>query len=358
MTKPKQDSAPAADPLKAFLDQANKEFGQGSIMSLGDGAIRDIERITTGSIAFDQALGGGLPRGRIVEIFGPESCGKTTIALQAIEREQHAGGLVAYIDAEHALDPDYCRSIGIDTDHLYISQPDTGEQALGILDLAVHSGVFDIIVIDSVAALVPKAEIDGEMGDSHMGLQARLMSQAMRKIAGGFAAGGPSGKPAVAIFINQLREKIGVVFGNPEVTSGGKALKYYASVRIDVRAIERLKNGSSEAHGNKLRVKVVKNKVAPPFRTAEFDLLFGKGISREGELVDLGTQLNILAKNGTFYKFVEDAPAVQGRDNARDWLVANPAVADQLEAAVRDALAAGSAPVVVPEPAGNPFATT
>jgi recombination protein RecA len=345
--------------LEAFLADTNKEFGAGSVMSLNDGAIGDIERISTGSIALDLALSGGqlpggLPRGRIVEIYGPESCGKTTVSLQAAAVVQRLGGVVAFIDAEYALDADYCRSIGIDTDRLFINQPNSGEQGLQIANRAVRSGAFDLIIVDSVAALVPQAEIDGEIGDSRPGAQARLMSQALRMMVNGFNDQGDRGKKAVCIFINQLREKIGVTFGSPETRPGGKALKFYASVTLDVRRIETL-GGHAAAYGNRLKVKVTKNKTAPPFRTAEFDLLFGKGISREGELVDLGVQLGCITKTGAFYRLHPDAPAVQGRDNARDWLIANPAVTDQLEAAVRAALASGASPAPVELVTGNPF---
>jgi recombination protein RecA len=357
MTKPKQDGTGEPSSLEAFLKDTNKEFGAGSVMSLNDGAIGDIERISTGSIALDLALSGGelpggLPRGRIVEIYGPESCGKTTVALQAAAVAQRLGGVVAFIDAEYALDADYCKSIGINTDRLFINQPNSGEQGLQIANRAVRSGAFDLIVVDSVAALVPQAEIDGEIGDSRPGAQARLMSQALRMMVNGFSDQGDRGKKAVCIFINQLREKIGVQFGSPETRPGGKALKFYASVCLDVRRIETL-GGHAAAYGNRLKVKVTKNKTAPPFRTAEFDLLFGRGISHEGELVDLGVQQGVLRKSGAFYQFGEGA--VQGKANACAWLIANPAAADQLESQIRASLAAGTAIPAELEAVGSPF---
>src|SRR5437763_6848960 len=284
--------------LELALAQIDKQFGKGSVMRLGEDSRPPVEVIPTGSISLDIALGiGGLPRGRIVEIYGPESSGKTTVALHAVANAQAAGGVAAFIDAEHALDPDYARALGVDTDALLVSQPDTGEQALEITDMLIRSGAVDVIVIDSVAALVPRAEIEGEMGDSHVGLPARLMSQALRKITGALNNSGTT-----AIFINQLREKIGVMFGSPETTTGGKALKFYASVRMDVRRIETLKDGTN-AVGNRTRVKVVKNKVSPPFKQAEFDILYGEGISREGSLIDLGVEQGIVRKAGAWYTY-------------------------------------------------------
>jgi recombination protein RecA len=354
--KTKQDGAEVADPLAAFMAKVNKEHGEGSMLTLNDSAI-EVERITTGSIGLDDALGGGLPRGRIVEIYGPESCGKTTVALQAAYRVQQAGGRVFFVDAEYALDPDLCRGIGIDTDQLYFLQPDTGEQGLNVTQDAIECGLFDLIIVDSVAALVPKAEIQGEIGDSFVGLQARLMSQAMRKLVGAFPGPGEPGRRAVVIFINQLRMKIGVQFGSPEDTPGGKALKYYSSVRLDVRRIETL-GGHAAAYGNKLRIKVTKNKVAPPFKTAEVDLLFGRGISREGELVDLGVERGVIRKSGSWYIY-GDLQIGQGKANAVDWLAANPDIAGEIDVQIR-ALLASSAPAPVPVVAevGNPFATT
>ena len=304
--------------LETALSQIERQFGKGSVMRLGDEGRAPIEVIPTGSIALDVALGiGGLPRGRIIEVYGPESSGKTTVALHAIASVQASGGLAAFIDAEHALDPDYAQALGVDLDNLYVSQPDTGEQALEIADTLVRSGAIDLIVVDSVAALVPRAEIEGEMGDSHVGLQARLMSQALRKMAGALSSTHTS-----AIFINQLREKIGVMFGSPETTTGGKALKFYSSVRLDVRRIETLKGGT-EAVGNRTRVKVVKNKVAPPFKLAEFDILYGEGISREGSLIDLGVDAGLVKKSGAWYTYEGDQLG-QGKENARVFLKDNP----------------------------------
>jgi recombination protein RecA len=332
--------APAApDRSKALelaLAQIDKNFGKGSVMRLGDESRAPIEVIPTGSIALDVALGiGGLPRGRVVEIYGPESSGKTSLALHVVANAQKAGGIAAFIDAEHALDPEYAKNLGVDTDALLVSQPDTGEQALEIADMLIRSGALDVLVIDSVAALVPRAEIEGEMGDSHVGLQARLMSQALRKIAGALNNSGTT-----AVFINQLREKIGVMFGSPETTTGGKALKFYASVRLDVRRIETLKDGG-EAVGNRTRVKVVKNKVAPPFKQAEFDILYGKGVSREGSLIDMGVEQGILRKSGAWYTYEGDQLG-QGKENARKFLRDNPDVANEIEKRIKDKLGIGA----------------
>ncbi len=321
--------------LDAALAQIERQFGKGSVMRLGEEGRIPIDVIPTGSIALDIALGiGGLPRGRIVEIYGPESSGKTTLALHAIASVQAAGGLAAFIDAEHALDPDYASKLGIDLDSLYVSQPDTGEQALEICDTLVRSGALDLVVIDSVAALVPRAEIEGEMGDSHVGLQARLMSQALRKMAGAL-----SNTNTTCIFINQLREKIGVMFGSPETTTGGNALKFYASVRLDVRRIETLKGGT-EAVGNRTRVKVVKNKVAPPFKQAEFDILYGEGISREGSLIDIGVDAGIVRKSGAWYTYEGDQLG-QGKENARTFLKDNPDLSNEIEKRIKEALGIG-----------------
>jgi recombination protein RecA len=332
-------AAAAPDRSKALdlaLAQIDKNFGKGSVMRLGDESRAPIEIIPTGSIALDIALGiGGLPRGRVVEIYGPESSGKTSLALHAVANAQKAGGIAAFIDAEHALDPEYAKNLGVDTDALLVSQPDTGEQALEIADMLIRSGALDILVIDSVAALVPRAEIEGEMGDNHVGLQARLMSQALRKIAGALNTSGTT-----AIFINQLREKIGVMFGSPETTTGGKALKFYASVRLDVRRIETLKDGG-EAVGNRTRVKVVKNKVAPPFKQAEFDILYGKGVSREGSLIDMGVEQGILRKSGAWYTYEGDQLG-QGKENARKFLRDNPDVANEIEKRIKDKLGIGA----------------
>jgi recombination protein RecA len=322
--------------LEAALSQIDRQFGKGSIMRLGDESRAPVEVIPTGSIALDVALGiGGLPRGRVVEIYGPESSGKTTVALHAVANAQKAGGIAAFIDAEHALDPDYAKKLGVDTDALLVSQPDTGEQALEIMDMLIRSGAIDIVVIDSVAALVPKAEIEGEMGDSHVGLQARLMSQALRKITGALNASGTT-----AIFINQLREKIGVFFGSPETTTGGKALKFYASVRMDIRRIETLKEGT-EAVGNRTRVKVVKNKLAPPFKQAEFDILYGVGISREGGLIDLGVEHGLVRKSGSWFTYEGDQLG-QGKENARGFLRDNPDLADEIEKKIKEKLGVGA----------------
>ncbi len=316
--------------LSAAIEHIDKQYGKGSVMRLGERETVKIPAIPTGSVALDVALGvGGLPRGRIVEIYGPESGGKTTLALHAIANAQAEGGICAFIDAEHALDPEYAKNLGVDTDNLLISQPDNGEQALEIADTLVRSGALELIVIDSVAALTPKAEIEGDMGDSHVGLQARLMSQALRKMTGALNAAGTT-----AIFINQLREKIGVMFGNPETTTGGRALKFYASVRLDVRRIQTLKDGD-EMVGNRTRVKVAKNKVAPPFRQAEFDILYGQGISREGSLIDMGVDLNIIRKSGSWYTYKESEQLGQGKENVRKFLKENPEVANEIESRIR-----------------------
>jgi recombination protein RecA len=321
--------------LEAALAQIDRQFGKGSVMRLGDDVRPPIEVIPTGSIALDIALGiGGLPRGRVVEIYGPESSGKTTVALHAVANAQRGGGIAAFIDAEHALDPEYAKKLGVDTDSLLVSQPDTGEQALEIADMLIRSGALDVIVIDSVAALVPRAEIEGEMGDSHVGLQARLMSQALRKITGALSNSGTT-----AIFINQLREKIGVMFGSPETTTGGRALKFYASVRLDVRRIETLKDGS-EPVGSRTRVKVVKNKVSPPFKQAEFDILYGIGISREGGLIDMGVEHGIVRKSGAWYTYEGDQLG-QGKENARSFMRDNPDLANEIEKRIKEKLGVG-----------------
>jgi recombination protein RecA len=321
--------------LETALLQIERQFGKGSVMRLGEETRVPVEVIPTGSIALDVALGlGGLPRGRIVEIYGPESSGKTTVALHAVANAQKAGGIAAFIDAEHAMDPEYAKKLGCDTDALLVSQPDTGEQALEIADMLIRSGAIDIIVIDSVAALVPKAEIEGEMGDSHVGLQARLMSQALRKITGAL-----NQTKTTAIFINQLREKVGVMFGSPETTSGGKALKFYASVRLDIRRIETLKDGT-DAVGNRTRVKVVKNKMSPPFKVAEFDILYGTGISREGSLIDLGVEQGIVRKSGAWYTYEGDQLG-QGKENARNFLRDNPDLANEIEKRIKEKLGVG-----------------
>ncbi len=321
--------------LDTALAQIERQFGKGSVMRLGQEGRAPIEVIPTGSVALDVALGiGGLPRGRVVEIYGPESSGKTTLALHAIANAQKAGGIAAIIDAEHALDPEYAKALGVDIDALLVSQPDNGEQALEIADMLIRSGAVAIIVIDSVAALVPRAEIEGEMGDSHVGLQARLMSQALRKLAGAL-----SNSNTTAIFINQLREKIGVMFGSPETTTGGKALKFYASVRLDVRRIETLKDGT-EAVGNRTRVKVVKNKMAPPFKQAEFDMIYGEGISREGSLIDMGVEHGFVRKSGAWYTYEGDQLG-QGKENARTFLKDNPDLSDELERKILSKLGIG-----------------
>ena len=324
--------------LEAALAQIDKQFGKGSVMRLGDQTQAPVEVIPTGSVAMDVALGiGGLPRGRVVEIYGPESSGKTTLALHAVANAQRNGGIAAFIDAEHALDPVYARQLGVDTDALLVSQPDTGEQALEIMDMLVSSGTLDIVVIDSVAALTPRAEIEGEMGDSHVGLQARLMSQALRKVTGRLHQ-----TKTTAIFINQLREKIGVFFGSPETTTGGKALKFYASVRIDVRRIETLKEAGNPV-GNRTRVKIVKNKMAPPFKQAEFDILYGVGISREGGLIDMGVEEGIVKKSGAWFTYDGDQLG-QGKENARRFLRDNPDLANEIEERIPTKLGIGVAP--------------
>jgi recombination protein RecA len=336
--------------LDLALAQIDKQFGKGSVMRLGERPVIPMSIIPTGSIALDVALGvGGLPRGRIIEIYGPESSGKTTVALHAVANAQAAGGIAAFIDAEHALDADYAKALGVDTDALLVSQPDTGEQALEITDMLVRSGALDVIVIDSVAALVPRAEIEGEMGDSHVGLQARLMSQALRKMTGALNNSGTT-----AIFINQLREKIGVMFGSPETTTGGRALKFYASVRLDVRRIESLKDGT-DAVGNRTRVKVVKNKVASPFKQAEFDIIYGQGISREGSLIDVGVEQSIIRKSGAWYTYDGDQLG-QGKENARKFLKENPDVAAEIEKKILEKLGVGI--LGAGDAAGNPDIVT
>lgn len=332
-------AAPVADrgkALDAALSQIDRAFGKGSVMRLGDDTRPPVAVIPTGSISLDVALGtGGLPRGRVVEVYGPESSGKTTVALHAVANAQANGGIAAFIDAEHALDPDYAKKLGVDTDALLVSQPDTGEQALEIMDMLIRSGALDIVVIDSVAALVPKAEIEGEMGDSHVGLQARLMSQALRKITGALSSSGTT-----AMFINQLREKVGVFFGSPETTTGGKALKFYSSVRLDVRRIETLKDGTDSV-GNRTRVKIVKNKMAPPFKQAEFDILYGIGISREGSLIDLGVEHGIVRKSGSWYTYEGDQLG-QGKENARRFLKDNPELGVEIESKIKTKLGIGA----------------
>ena len=315
--------------LEAALGQIEKQFGKGSIMKLGDFQAMNVEAIPTGALSLDIALGiGGIPRGRIVEVYGPESSGKTTLALHMIAEAQKLGGEAAFIDAEHALDPVYAKHLGVDIDNLIVSQPDTGEQALEIAEALVRSGALDVIVIDSVAALVPKAEIDGDMGDSHIGLQARLMSQALRKLAGAI-----NKSKSVIIFINQLREKVGVMFGNPETTAGGRALKYYSSVRLDIRKVENIKQ-DGEVVGNRARVKVVKNKVAPPFREAEFDIVYGKGISKEGNILDIAVNLDIIEKSGSWFAYNGERIG-QGRENVKKYLLDNPEVAKEVEEKIR-----------------------
>jgi len=325
-------TGPREEALDLALSQIEKNFGKGSIMRMGDREHLEVATIPTGSLALDLALGiGGVPRGRVVEIFGPESSGKTTLAMHIMAEAQKSGGIAALIDAEHAFDPTYGQALGLNLDELLISQPDTGEQALEIADTLIRSGAVDVVVIDSVAALVPRAEIEGEMGDSHVGLQARLMSQALRKITGNL-----SRSRTTAVFINQLREKIGVMFGSPETTPGGRALKFYSSVRLDIRRIENLKDGA-EMVGSRVRTKVVKNKMAPPFRTAEFDILYGTGVSREGSLIDVGVEQGFVKKSGAWFTY-EGEQIGQGRENARQFLIENPDVALDIEKRVRDAL--------------------
>ncbi|HKT31621.1 MAG TPA: recombinase RecA [Gammaproteobacteria bacterium] len=332
--------------LAAALSQIEKQFGKGSVMRLGDhSASRDVDTVSTGSLGLDIALGvGGLPRGRVVEIYGPEASGKTTLTLQVIAEVQKKGGTAAFVDAEHALDPTYAAKLGVNVDDLLISQPDTGEQALEIADMLVRSAAVDVVVVDSVAALTPKAEIEGEMGDSHMGLQARLMSQALRKLTANIKRSN-----TLVIFINQIRMKIGVLFGNPETTTGGNALKFYASVRLDIRRIGSIKKGE-EVIGSETRVKVVKNKVAPPFRQAEFEILYGEGISRAGEIIELGVQQNLMEKSGAWYSY-KGKKIAQGKDGAREYLQQNPEVAAELEQAIRDKLL----PKKVKAPVGEPL---
>ncbi|NNF50876.1 MAG: recombinase RecA [Gammaproteobacteria bacterium] len=322
--------------LSAALSQIEKQFGKGSVMRMGDaGALPDVEVVSTGSLGLDIALGvGGLPRGRVVEVYGPESSGKTTLTLQAVAAAQKAGGTAAFVDAEHALDPIYAEKLGVNVDELLVSQPDTGEQALEITDMLVRSGAIDIVVIDSVAALTPKAEIEGDMGDSHVGLQARLMSQALRKLTANIKRSN-----TLVVFINQIRMKIGVMFGSPETTTGGNALKFYSSVRLDIRRIGAIKRGD-EVIGNQTRVKVVKNKVAPPFRKAEFEIIYNEGISREGELIDLGVEAGLVDKAGSWYSYKKDRIG-QGKDNARTFLKENPEIADEIDKSLRDKLLPG-----------------
>lgn len=328
--------------LEMAINQIERQFGKGSIMKLGESTHMNVEVIPTGALGLDIALGvGGLPRGRVIEIFGPESSGKTTVALHVIAEAQKAGGTAAFVDAENALDPQYAKNLGVDIDNLLVSQPDTGEQALEITEALVRSGAIDVIVVDSVAALVPRAELEGEMGDAHVGLQARLMSQALRKLSGAI-----SKSRTVAIFINQLREKVGVVFGNPETTPGGRALKFYASVRLDVRRVDTIKQGT-EMVGNRTRVKVVKNKVAPPFKQAEFDIIYGEGISKEGCILDLGSSMDIINKSGSWYSYC-DVRLGQGRENARLYLKQNPELAAEIEQKIRDQFNLGQVPDLPP----------
>ena len=321
--------------LERAMKQIERDFGAGAVMRLGDvGSNMNLEVISSGSLALDLALGiGGFPRGRVIEIYGPESSGKTTVALHAIAQAQKQGGIAAFIDAEHALDPIYARHLGVDTQNLLISQPDTGEQALEICEMLVRSGAIDIIVIDSVAALVPKAEIEGEMGDSHVGVQARLMSQALRKLTGII-----SKSKTIVIFINQLREKVGIMFGNPETTTGGRALKFYATIRIDIRKGETIKQGT-DVIGNRTRAKIVKNKVAPPFRLAEFDMMYGSGISHEGTLIDIGVNMEIIQKSGSWYSYNGERMG-QGKENVKEYLKQNPAIAQEIDKLIRDTLLA------------------
>lgn len=324
-----KDNSEKMKALEAALGQIEKQFGKGSVMKLGDYTAMNVEAIPTGALSLDIALGiGGIPRGRIIEVFGPESSGKTTLALHLIAEAQKMGGEAAFIDAEHALDPVYAKHLGVNIDELIVSQPDTGEQALEIAEALVRSGALDIIVVDSVAALVPKAEIDGDMGDAHVGLQARLMSQALRKLAGVI-----NKSKCVIVFINQLREKVGILFGNPETTPGGRALKFYSSVRLDIRRIESLKQ-DGEVIGNRTRVKVVKNKVAPPFREAEFDIIYGKGISKEGNILDAAVNLDIVEKSGSWFSYNGERIG-QGRENVKDYLAKNPKIAEEIEGKIR-----------------------
>ena len=341
----KEDKLKALD---AALTQIEKAYGKGSVMKLGDsGANMNIETVPTGSLSLDIALGlGGVPKGRVIEVYGPESSGKTTVALHMVAEVQKRGGIAGFIDAEHALDPVYAKNIGVDIDNLYISQPDNGEQALEITETKVRSGAVDIVIVDSVAALVPKAEIDGDMGDSHVGLQARLMSQALRKLTAVI-----SRTNCIVIFINQLREKVGVMFGNPETTTGGRALKFYSSVRLDVRRTESLKQ-SGEVIGNHVRVKVVKNKIAPPFKEAEFDIMFGKGISREGDVLDLAADANIVEKSGSWYAY-KGAKIGQGRENAKQYLAQNPLICEEIENQVRELHGLEAQHVAAGEPSGE-----
>ncbi len=333
--------------LDMALGQIEKQFGKGSIMRMGENLHMNIESIPTGALALDLALGiGGLPRGRVVEIFGPESSGKSTLAMHVVAEAQRNGGICAYIDAEHAMDPVYAKAIGVNIDDLLISQPDTGEQALEIADMLIRSGALDVLVIDSVAALTPRAEIEGEMGDSHVGLQARLMSQALRKITGTL-----SKSQTIAIFINQLREKIGVMYGSPEVTPGGRALKFYSSVRLDIRRIETIKDGADQV-GNRTRVKVVKNKCSPPFKQAEFDIAFGKGISREGSLLDVGVELGFIKKSGAWFTY-EGEQLGQGRENVKNFLTENPQLMAEVDERIRDHLAAQNEAKAVEAAAGH-----
>ena len=330
--------------LSAALSQIERQFGKGTVMRLGDGAVQNIEAIPTGSLALDNALGiGGLPRGRVVEIYGPESSGNTTLTLQVIAEAQKLGGTCAFVDAEHALDPSYAEKIGVDVDNLLVSQPDTGEQALEITDMLVRSAAVDVVVVDSVAALTPKAEIEGDMGDHHVGLQARLMSQALRKLTANIKRSN-----TMVIFINQIRMKIGVMFGNPETTTGGNALKFYASVRLDIRRIGAIKK-ADEVLGNQTRVKVVKNKVAPPFKQCEFDILYNEGISHEGELIDIGVMHNIVDKSGAWYGYGKERIG-QGKDNARQYLKDHPEMADEIEEKLRVAMGISDAPEIIDAP--------
>ena len=324
--------------LDMALAQIERQFGEGAVMKMGERGQMKVEAVSSGSLAIDVALGiGGLPRGRVVEVYGPEASGKSTLAMHVVAEAQRTGGICAYVDAEHAMDPDYAKNIGVDIDELLISQPDTGEQALEITDMLIRSGAIDVVVIDSVAALTPRAEIEGEMGDTHVGLQARLMSQALRKLTANL-----SKTKTIVIFINQLREKIGVMFGSPETTPGGRALKFYSSIRIDIRRIEAIKS-DGEVTGSRTRIKVVKNKVAPPFRQAEFDIMYGKGISREGSLVDVGVEQGIVKKSGAWYTY-EGEQLGQGRENAKQFLTANPEIMVEIDGRIRTQLGMGDSP--------------